>query len=232
MAGPGQILREIHRLKRHIKDLDTRLEQGPRAHRSHQLKVAQAEEALKQCQEGTKQIKVRIHEKEVSIKSNQQNIEKLEKTPVTNKKEYDALRAEIKTVKDAIRKLEDEILDLMAESEEKARRLPEAEKALQKAKADAAQFEKDYQEKLNRWAEEKQSAVKQLAEVEASLPEDIRPNYERLVRAKGDDALAAVQNKICVACYTEVTSQMSLDLNRGQFVLCKNCGRILYMGEG
>ena len=46
MSTPGQILKDIHRLRRHIKDLETKLEQGPKAHKAHQLKVAQAEDAL------------------------------------------------------------------------------------------------------------------------------------------------------------------------------------------
>src|SRR5687767_12017221 len=107
MATPGQILKEINRLRRHVKDLETKLDQGPKAHKAHQLKVVQAEEALTKAQDGVKQLKVHIHEKEVSIKSVQQNIQKLEKTSVSNKKEYDALRSEIATANTSISKLED-----------------------------------------------------------------------------------------------------------------------------
>src|ERR1700730_13494613 len=97
MAPPAHILKDIHRLKRHIKDLEAKLEQGPKAHKAHQLKVTQAEGALRLAQEGVKHLKVNIHEKEVSVKAAQQSIEKLEKTSVNNKKEYDALRTEVAT---------------------------------------------------------------------------------------------------------------------------------------
>ena len=33
MATAAHILKDIHRLKRHIKDLEGKLEQGPRAHK-------------------------------------------------------------------------------------------------------------------------------------------------------------------------------------------------------
>src|SRR5947209_1815614 len=128
MATPAQILKDIHRLKRHIKDLDAKLEQGPKAHRAHQLKVAGAEDVLHKAQDAIKHLKVTIHQKEVSVKAAQQSVEKLEKTSVTNKKEYDALRAEVATAKDSIRKLEDEILDAMAELEDKTKLIPETEK--------------------------------------------------------------------------------------------------------
>lgn len=231
MAAPGHILREIHRLRVFTKDLEGKLEQGPRAHKAHELKIAQAEEALRKAQDGVKQLKVKILEKEGLVKGMQQNIEKLEKTPINNKKEYDALRAEINTVRDAIRKLEDEILDAMAELEDKTKSAPEAEKALAKAKAEAAQFDKDYQDRLARWAEERQKALAEIAAVEAGLPDDLKVQYTRLISLKKEDALAPVQNKICIACYTEVTPQMANELQRGLCVVCKNCGRMLYVGE-
>lgn len=229
MPTPGEILKEIHRVKRLVKDLEGRLDQGPKAHRAHQLKVSQAEENLHKAQDGVKQLKVKIHEKEVSIKSVQQNIEKLEKTPISNKKEYDALRTEIATATKSIRGLEDEILDAMSEVEDKTKTIPEAEKALQKAKSDAAQFDKDHQQRLDRWAAERTGALTELARLEGTLPEDIRLQYDRV--AKLSDPISSAQNKICTACYTEVTAQMANELQRGLFVICKNCGRMLYVDQ-
>jgi predicted nucleic acid-binding Zn-ribbon protein len=231
MPTPGQMLKDIHHLTRHVKDLESKLEQGPKAYKAHQLKVTQAEEALHKAQDGIKELKVKIHEKEVSVKAAQQGIEKLEKTPVTNKKEYDALRTEIATANKSIRLLEDEILEAMGELEDKTKRVPEAEKALAKAKSEAAQFEKDHQERLDRWAAERQTSLKKLAEVEESLPDDIRTHYNRLAASKLADAISGVQGRICTACYTEVTAQMSNELSRGLFVICKVCGRMLYMEE-
>ena len=231
MATPAQILKDIHRLKRHIKDLEAKLEQGPKAHRAHQLKVTQAEEALHKAQDGIKHLKVKIHEDEVSVKVSQQSVEKLEKTPVSNKKEYDALRLEVAAANNAIRKFEDEMLEAMAELEDKTKLIPEAEKALQKAKADAAQFEKDHNERLERWSSERQNALKELAEVEAQLPEDLRIIYDRMVGSKFADAISAVHGRICATCYTEVTPQMSNELQRGLFVICKACGRMLYLED-
>ena len=49
MAAPAHILKDIHRLKRHIKDLEAKLEQGPKAHKAHQLKVSAAEETLRRA---------------------------------------------------------------------------------------------------------------------------------------------------------------------------------------
>ncbi|MBI3410464.1 MAG: hypothetical protein HY040_19165 [Planctomycetes bacterium] len=229
MAAAVDILREIHRLKKNIKDLDNRMEQGPRAQKAHQNKVALAEENHKKMQDAIKHLKVHIHEKETSVKAVQQNIVKLEKTEISNKKEYDALRAEIAAANKQIRSLEDEILELMADVEDKSKQVIELDKTVQKVKNDAALFAKDHEGKLARFTAERAAALAQLAEVEHSLPEDILVSYQRLAAAKGEDALAQVEGRNCIACYTEITAQMQNDLLRGAFVHCKNCGRILYV---
>jgi uncharacterized protein len=231
MSTPAAILQEIHRLRRFIQDLATRAEQGPRARKSQEAKLARQEDALKQAQESLKQLKVHIHEKEVSIKAAQDQIKKYEKQlkeNITSKKEYDALTAEIATARKTIGRLEDETLEQIGASEEQAARLPEVEAATRKAREDFARFERDQADNVRRFAEEKTGALEQLKTAEAALPEEIRPLYTRLAAAKGADALAGVQTGVCSACYTEVTPQMASELRRGTYLICKNCGRILY----
>src|SRR5436305_281438 len=73
---------------------------------------------------------------------------------------------------------------------------------------------------------------KKLADTQAHLrPGDLRVQYERLVRQRGDDAFAPMRGKSCQACFMEVTPQMYNELQQGRFVLCRNCGRILYPAE-
>jgi len=211
MPTPAAIFREIHRLRRYIRELDGRTDQGPRLRKAQEDKL--------------------IHQKEVSIRSTQDQIKKYEKQLRelnSNKKEYDALTAEIAQAKAAISRLEDETLDLMAKSEEQAAKLPELETALKKAKDDYARFDHDFAANLQRYADEKTRAQAELQAQEAALPDDFRPLYNRGVAAKGADALSGVQNGVCSACYTEVTPQMASELRRGSFLMCKSCGRILY----
>lgn len=231
MPGPAAILRELHRLRRHIKELELRGEQAPRAVKAHQNRVALQEQAVVQAQDALKQVKMHIHEKEVSIKATQQQIEKYKKQrdDVKSRKEYDTLNVEITHSEAHIRKIEDEILELMALGETKAAEIPQAEQALAKVKADLARAEQDQQDVLKRHGEEKARAQEELRAIEATLSEDVRAIYQRLINAKGVDALSGVRVKTCSSCYTEITPQMSSELQREQFVICKNCGRMLYL---
>ncbi len=231
MSGPAAILRQLHHLRRHAADLEARIEQAPKQLAIQQKKLANQEEAFKAAQEQLKRMMLDIREKEGSVKATQTQIKKYQKQleEAVNKKEYDTLKVEIASEEKIIAKLEDEILALMGQHEEKAAQLPEAEKTVQKARADFAQFEKDHQERVARQVAEKVRTLEELKIVEATLPDDVRPQYDRLIAAKGMDTLAGVKGRICSACYTEITSQMLSELKRDVFMLCKNCGRMLYL---
>ena len=234
MPGPGVILREIHRLRRHAKDLQNRIEQMPRQLKLQQGTVARQEELLREAQEVVKRLKVKIHEEEVSLKATLTQVAKHEKqlNDITSKKEYDALKAEIATERGKVSKLEDAILGAMGEAEERAAQLPELEKAVREAKKNFTEFERGVQGRQDALAEEHRQSQQKLAEVEATLPQDeLRTKYEREIRVRGEDALSGVQGRTCLACYTEITAQHYNELQQDQFVLCISCGRILYRAE-
>jgi len=233
MPAPAATLREIHRLRRHAKDLQGRIDQQPRLQKAQQNAVVKQEENLREAQESLKHLKVTIHEKEVTLRTVQQLITKHEKqlNESTSKKEYDALKAEIAAGRAEVRRLEDEILDTMAVAEERAAGLPDLEKAVKQTKAELAQFERDSQARLEDLSGQRERVFQQLAEIESTLPEDMRQQYDRLVKAQGDDALAAVAGRTCTACHTEITAQQFNELLSSRLVYCKSCGRILYLPE-
>jgi len=233
MPGPGNILREIHRLRRNAKDVRARIAQGPQQLKTQQARQTRQEEGLHQAQDELKHLKVNIHQKEVSLKEIDGKVKKFEKqlADIMSKKEYDALRTELAHAREQAGKLEDEILAILSEVEEKAARIPELDKTLKETKAQVEQFSREYDEKMARLTEEQKDLYKRLTEAEATLPDDIKPLYERLANLKGEDAMALVEGTICTACYTEITPQGHQDLLRGLYVLCKNCGRIMYLAE-
>jgi predicted nucleic acid-binding Zn-ribbon protein len=233
IAGPAAALREIHRLRRHAKNLQDELDRIPRLLKAQQAKVARAEEALHQAQEGLKKLKVTLLEKESTLKGIHQTIAKHRKqrNESTGKKEYDALSAEIAVEEHKSQKLEDEIITGMMQTEERSAKIPELEQAVKQAKQECADFEHSVAERQTNLKDQLSKALAELKDVETHLPDDIRPLYQRLVAARGEEAMAAVVNRGCVACYTEITAQMYNDLLAGRFVLCKSCGRLLYLPE-
>jgi predicted nucleic acid-binding Zn-ribbon protein len=231
MPGPAAILKQLHHLRKHAADLDEKIEQAPRQHAVQQKKLANQEDAFKGYQEHLKRVALDIREKEGSVKATQTQIKKYEKQldEAANKKEYDTLKAEIAAEQGHISKLEDEILALMTEQDEKTAQLPAAQETHKKAHADFEQFQKDHKERVERLAAEKTRTLEELKGAEATLPADVKAQYDRLIAAKGTESLSGVNGRTCLACYTEITAQMLSELKREMFLLCKNCGRMLYL---
>ena len=67
-----------------------------------------------------------------------------------------------------------------------------------------------------------------LAEVETSLPPEIRPDYDRIVKTRRDDSMASVNDGICEGCFQQITPNMIAQLTLKESVICNSCGRLLY----
>jgi predicted nucleic acid-binding Zn-ribbon protein len=63
------------------------------------------------------------------------------------------------------------------------------------------------------------------------LPAEVQEHYKRVVRQKGEDALAAVEEQTCAGCYTGVPINVCNRILLGNPVFCKTCGRLLYIPE-
>lgn len=233
MTGTATILRELHRLRCHIKNLSDEIERLPKQINAAKGKVARAEDALRQAQDYIKKLKVTNSEKEKALKAKTGDANKYQKQrdEATVKKEYDALQHELAAAQAMCQQLEDEILAGLMEVDERTAGLPALEKGVKQAKDDLANFDQISSKRKAELTEELQKTQQLLKEAEPALPEDIQPIYARGVKARGHDAMALVQDKNCTACYTSITAQQFNELSQGDFVPCKSCGRFLYLAE-
>jgi hypothetical protein len=231
MTSPIDALRECHRLRRHINNLKEELERLPRLIKGQHARAAAVEKSYHDAQDALKKLKVSITTNEKTLKQTHEQIEKYKRQLNEAKatKEFDALKTEIATTETTFRNLEDEILTQIAQSEDDATKLPIMDGQVKKAKAEAADFEKTKLERKQQLDEELKRAQQELSTAEVSLPGDMGEQYRRLTKVRGNDALSLVTDKICSACYTAITTQNQNDLSQGKLVMCKSCGRMLYL---
>ena len=98
-----------------------------------------------------------------------------------------------------------------------------------KAQEDLKTFEGEQSDRLARLAGQLKEALGQLKAAEGQIPEQFVPLYQRMVTAFGADSLAAVQNHSCAHCHTHITIQQMHEVETGEFVTCRSCGRGLYL---
>jgi uncharacterized protein len=232
MPSIVETLRESHRLRKLIRDLQEQIAEGPSLLTAEQARLTRAENDLKDAQAGLKQLKIAVHDKETTLKATHTQIAKYEKQRDTaqSKKELDAFDHEIKHNRDKCAQLEDEILAGLGEIDERTANIPVLEKELAKVREESAGFQKEADERLSRLKQELERAQVQLVEMEKNLPVEVRPTYSRLVASLGVDAMAKAENRTCQACYASLTMQTLRELEGGgRFVTCTSCGRALYV---
>ena len=67
-----------------------------------------------------------------------------------------------------------------------------------------------------------------LARADATLPPEVKPTYDTIVRAKGPDGFAAAKARVCQGCRTSMTETEFTELRKGNFRTCTTCGRMQY----
>jgi len=212
-----ELRREIVALPKHIAALEKTLE-------SHVRKVEAERAALAANQRDRRQL-------ELEVQSQQQKLERLkdQSREAKTNEQFWAFQHEIQYLEEQIRKLEDRILDLMAESEG-------LEQSLKKAEAELAQERRQVEQEKQR-ARERAQADQQLLEqlrkerqqTAAALPVQLFKAYERIRKLRKGVAVAEVVDGRCTACHLVLRLQFYQDLRRGdQVMFCESCGRILY----
>jgi uncharacterized protein len=226
-------LRQCHRLRAHLRDLQAEIDRGPRVLQEHQEELDTERQARDGHHDAIKQLKLKQRDDEGSLKQTDARLVKLEEqlTGISVQKEYKAKELEITHAKEKKGELEDAILATIAELEEKTAAIPAVEDKWKAAQAEFAQFQTEAAERLERMKADMEVSRADLAKAEAELPPDVKRTYDSIVKAKGPEAFAAAKARVCQGCRSNMTETQFSELRRGAFLTCVNCGRMQYPAE-
>jgi len=180
-----------------------------------------------------KAARVRSDQKQLLLKSGEEKIESLKTklNQAASNREYQALKDQIAADQMAGSVLADEILEAMEKIDELAAHLAEHQKKIEAAKGDLAKAEQAVRDQAGELDVEIGRLETELRQAESVLPADFRETYERLVKSKGQDAMAEVQGEFCGGCYQQLTPNNMAELHMSRGIFCRNCGRLVYLPE-
>jgi len=226
-------LRTLHRLHRQLADLRGRLERGPQKVRNAQSYVKHQEEQLEQAREELKKLRMAADAKQVQQKSSEAKIADLKRklNEAKSNTEYQALQHQIQGVRMTNSVLDDEILETWERIDQQKQKVAEAEAGLEQAHQKVRQIHEQVEEKLPGIRADLERCEGELERVEAELPGEIRELYRRVVRHRGEDALASIEDQCCSGCYTQIPLNVVSGVMLGHPTFCKTCGRLLYFPE-
>lgn len=233
MSVPA-VLKDLHRLLKHLRSLKAETDLGPRVMKAQQDQLDAEKQAHADAHDTLKKQKLRQKDEEGTLKATEVRLAKLQAdlNMAGSKKEFDAKTSEIAQAKVVQGELEDSILTTIGDIDERTAAGPAVEKQWKAAQAAFARFQTDAAERLARMQADQTATQAALAAKEAELPPEVRAGYARLVKTYGADGLAAVAGRSCQQCQTKLTEQQRTTLLSGKFLGCPSCGRMLYLADG
>jgi uncharacterized protein len=229
-----EVLRTLHRIHRQLTDLRERLDHGPKRIRAAEANAAYRESELTKAQTELKKMRVASDQKQLQLRGGEEKVKdlQLKLNMASSNREYQALKDQIAGDQMTNSVLADEILESLDAIDQYQRKVAEAEANLKASKSKAAEVHSEVEREEPGIRGDLARLEGELKESESSLPQDILEMYGRVVRQKGEDALAAVDGEYCGGCNQHVPLNMISEVMLGHPTFCKTCGRLLYMPEG
>jgi uncharacterized protein len=233
MALSAELLQRLHRIHRQLSDLRERQERGPRQVKAREANAAKLDAELAAAQDAVKQAKTLSDRKQLDLKSNESRIAdwQVKLNSCSSNKEYQTMTDQIAAAKMAGSVLADEILETMERIDLLEAAVVEVKDRQAAGRTELAKFRDAVAQEGQGIAADIARLEGELADAEKELPADFREDYRRVIRNKGADGMAKMDDGVCEGCGRQVTLNMQNHLLLGKPVFCTACGRLLYTGE-
>jgi predicted nucleic acid-binding Zn-ribbon protein len=219
-----QLDSEIESARRRIAEipavqdaLATRLGQATAAAEAVKQRLAESQAERKKIEAEVAAIQIRLSKYKGQL------------TELKTNKEYQTMQHEIATAEQAIRSLEDRVLERMEEGENLTRDLKIAEAELKTQQAAIAVERTALDEEaaaLQKTADE--TAAARVTAAKALSPDALRL-FEHVSRQRKGLAVAEARDGGCTVCHVRMRPQMFNEVRRGEnLIQCESCLRILY----
>jgi len=229
-----EALLSLHNIDSQIQKLTDQKELLPVTLRRIEAHLAQQRQLLEEKRVSIKQLRARMHEREVDLKAAEEEIEKLSNqlNRAQTNKEYAAFQHEIAAKKADASRIEDDLLALMADADD--------------LDADAHELERRIAQLDRQYAEEAQGVTRDVAKVERDIAAlrkargaaagkvnpELLEEYERIAAKKGASAMAPVVGNSCQGCFMQLPPELCHVVRGGRRVVrCPSCSRLLYLPD-
>jgi uncharacterized protein len=217
-----------------IQELRGRIDRFPGISKALDEKLRSAQAGLDAAKDKTKNNQTQRKKLEADITAIEAKISKYREQMLSVKtnEEYRALQHEIEHAQNAIRKIEDEILNLMQEAETSQAEIKTAEARLKEDQQKVNVERTALGEENKRDISALDGYLQERKEIENSISSDLIPRYERVRKHRGGIAVAPARDYVCEVCQVRIRPQVFQEIRKNdQIIACDACQRILYNPE-
>jgi predicted nucleic acid-binding Zn-ribbon protein len=230
-----QTLIELQGLDAKIAAHEAEAARLPRQVEAIQAALAEARKLVETVKSklDTTRKELRVREKDLEVANVKRQKLEARLYEVKTNKEYSAVLLEIEEAKQEKAKTEEDILGLMEMQERLGAEIKDAEQRFKAREEQARQDEAVVTKKLAVVQQELGALRTERGAHAKALPPGLLASYERISRARGGVAVAAVSVAgVCGGCRVSIRPQAMQELRSAtSLMVCESCGRYLYWQE-
>ncbi len=231
VASDLEQLLKLQEIDYDIGELERSKEYLPDMMENLRTEISEAESNLENARQAITEARVTQKTLETDLADRESKLQKYQQQMMSIKtnKEYDALVAEIDSLKEEISQKETQLLETIDKIKLLDEKIEEYTQKAEQVKENNTKQLTILQEKVDSIGDkmaDKQGLRKELKE---AITKRTLSVYERVRRGKGGAVIAPVKRRACGACYSALTPKKVQEIRRADIILtCDNCGRMLY----
>lgn len=189
---------------------------------------------LSSLEEETKRTQLKKKEKELDLETKEESTRKaqVQLYQLKTNQEYKAKLKEIESLKADTSIIEEDIIKILEESDEKSQKLAEKKKLIAEKEKESNLKIKQIEEEIK----ELDAKIKNLQDKRNILAKKVDPNvlkrYEHLLKNRNGLALVPLKDGSCGGCFMNLPPEMTNKIKQyKEIIQCEMCARMVYLAE-
>jgi predicted nucleic acid-binding Zn-ribbon protein len=214
-------------------DIRGQIERAPRQLKAAQMALQAAKDAVQGCKDSIKKNRMEADRKQLQQRQYETKLYEWQGklNAAANNREYQAVKDQIAADTQANSVLSDEIFEILEGIDSLQIKLADLERVCKMTEEDSGKAESRIAERLVVLKRDLERVEGELKEAEAALPEDFAAIYHPLVKTRGEEAFAPLDERSCGGCNTGLPPRIIDQLRMGNPIACSSCGRWIYRPE-
>lgn len=227
-----KLLLKIQEVDIKIDGFELKRKELPKKIEDKKLEIKKIDEEISELKKKSENIQKERKLLELDVESNLNQIKKLQGRiyEVKTNKEYIALQGEIENIKKSNTQIEEKILSMMFEEDEKKKQINSKLSKKTLKERELIDVEKFCSEELKKVEEILLKERQEKSILVENVEKKILNKYEQIRKSKGGIAVAKINKNICSECFMGIRPQLFIEMsNDNELILCESCFRILYL---
>lgn len=226
-------VRRLHEILLLAADIRGQIERAPKQLKAAQMALQAAKDAVQGCKDSIKKSRMEADRKQLQQRQYETKLYEWQGklNAAANNREYQAVKDQIAADTQANSVLSDEIFEILEGIDSQQIKLADLERICKMTEEDSGKAESRIAERMVVLKRDLERVEGELKGAESALPEDFAAIYHPLVKTRGEEAFAPLDERSCGGCNTGLPPRIIDQLRMGNPVACSSCGRWIYRPE-